>query len=72
MSNSSLSIDPRIIPLVRSLKDQNNKLSYQLSKKGGHDISSDKTSDNSTKMKKTIELKNKNENEKNKIEEKEK
>jgi hypothetical protein len=74
MSNSSLNIDPRIIPLVRSLKEQNNKLSDPLSKKGNNDISSEKTSENSTKTKKNIDTKNKNknENEKNKNEEKEK
>jgi hypothetical protein len=74
MSNSSLNIDPRIIPLVRSLKEQNNKLSDPLSKKGNNDISSEKTSENSMKTKKNIDNKNKNknENEKNKNEEKEK
>ena len=74
MSNSSLNIDPRIIPLVRSLKEQNNKLSDPLSKKGNNDISSEKTSENSMKTKKNIDTKNKNknENEKNKNEEKEK
>ena len=39
MSNSSLSIDPRIIPLVRSLKEQNDTLS----KKNVQDLSSEKT-----------------------------
>ena len=72
MSNSSLNIDPRIIPLVRSLKDQNNnKSSDPLTKKARHDISSEKTSENSTKMKKNLDIKNKNENEKNKNDEKE-
>ena len=49
MSNSSLSIDPRIIPLVRSLKEQNEKSGDILSKKNPQDISSEKTSENSTK-----------------------
>ena len=66
MSNSSLSIDPRIIPLVRSLKEQNIKTNDNLLKKVVQDISSDKTSENSTKNKKIVE------NEKNKNDDKEK
>ena len=73
MSNSSLSIDPRIIPLVRSLKEQNEKSGEILSKKGTQDISSEKTSENSTKLNKIIENKKATiENEKNKNDEKEK
>ena len=72
MSNSSLNIDPRIIPLVRSLKEQNEKSSEYLTKKNQQDISSEKTSDNSTKHNKKIENKNIIENEKNKNDEKEK
>ena len=45
MSNSS--IDPRIIPLVRSLKDQ----SLKPTKNNIQDISSEKTSENSAKLK---------------------
>ena len=45
MSNSS--IDPRIIPLVRSLKDQ----SIKPQKNTIQDISSEKTSENSAKFK---------------------
>ena len=73
MSNSSLSIDPRIIPLVRSLKEQNEKSGDILSKKNPQDISSEKTSENSTKLNKIIENKKATiENEKNKNDEKEK
>ena len=50
MSNSSTStikVDPRLIPLVRSLKDQTTKPSKNIVK----DISSEKTSENSAKIK---------------------
>ena len=51
MSNSTMSVDPRIIPLVRSLKDQTvNPLLIQKNQ----DISSEKTSENSAKMKSII------------------
>ena len=66
MSNSSLSIDPRIIPLVRSLKEQNDTLS----KKNVQDLSSEKTSEDSTKHNKKIDGKKTVENEKNKNDEK--
>ena len=72
MSNSSLSIDPRIIPLVRSLKEQNTKTNDNLLKKVAQDISSEKTSENSAKLNKIIENKNIVENEKNKNDDKEK
>ena len=73
MSNSSLSIDPRLIPLVRSLKEQNEKSGDNILKKGPQDISSEKTSENSTKLNKVIENKKAIiENEKNKNDEKEK
>ena len=72
MSNSSLSIDPRIIPLVRSLKEQNIKPSDNLLKKIAQDISSEKTSEDSTKLNKIIENKITIENEKNKNDDKEK
>ena len=50
MSNNSLNvIDPRIIETVRGLKDQQVKTIEQLSKK--QDISSEKTSENSAKVK---------------------
>ena len=54
MSSSSLSIDPRIIPLVRSLKEQNEKSNDIILKKVGQDISSEKASENSTKLNKII------------------
>ena len=70
MSSTSLSVDPRIIPLVRSLKEQNLKSNDILMKKNTADISSEKTSENSTKpKKKMIEPKKQIENEKNKNEE---
>ena len=73
MSNSSLTIDPRIIPLVRSLKEQNIKPNDDsLIKKGSQDISSEKTSEDSTKHNKKIDSKKVVENEKNKNDEKEK
>ena len=73
MSNSSLNIDPRLIPLVRSLKEQNEKSGDNLLKKFPQDISSEKTSENSTKLNKIIENKKAIiENEKNKNDEKEK
>ena len=72
MSSSSLSIDPRIIPLVRSLKEQNEKSNDIILKKVGQDISSEKTSENSTKLNKIIENKNFVEDEKNKNDDKEK
>ena len=68
MSNSSLNIDPRIIPLVRTLKEQNMKPTEIITKKK-EDFSSEKTSENSTKAK-MLEKKKLAENEKNKIEEK--
>ena len=73
MSNSSLGIDPRIIPLVRSLKEQNLQSKEIITKKIPKDISSEKTSENSIKHK-NIKDTNKNqiENEKNKNDEKEK
>ena len=71
MSNKSLNVDPRILPLVRSLKEQNEKSSENYSKKIQQYISSEKTSD-STKIKKITENKNIIENEKNKNDEKEK
>ena len=61
MSNSLLSVDPRIIPLVRSLKESTIKSNDNLpSKKIIQDISSEKTSENSAKIKE----KNPKENEK--------
>ena len=68
MSNKSLGIDPRIIPLVRTLKEQNIKSSNN----APQDISSEKTSENSTKHNKIIDTKKATESEKNKNEEKEK
>ena len=68
MSNKSLGIDPRIIPLVRTLKEQNIKSSNN----APQDISSEKTSENSTKHNKIINTKKATESEKNKNEEKEK
>ena len=63
-TNSTLKVDPRIIPLVRSLKDQT-KIS---SNNGIQDISSEKTSENSAKLKenpiKIEEEKNKKKEEK--------
>ena len=49
MSNSSLNIDPRIVPLVRSLKEQPVKSNIPLFKIN-EDISSNKTLDNSPKI----------------------
>ena len=73
MSNSSLSIDPRIIPLVRSLKDQTIKSNDIILKKANQDISSEKTSEDSSKLNKIIENKKiLNENEKNKNDDKDK
>ena len=71
MSNSSL-VDPRIIPLVRSLKEQNIQSKDILTKKTTQDISSEKTSENSTNHNKIKDNKNQIENEKNKNDEKEK
>ena len=71
MSNSSL-VDPRIIPLVRSLKEQNIQSKDILNKKTTQDISSEKTSENSTNHNKIKDNKNQIENEKNKNDEKEK
>ena len=73
MSNSSLGIDPRIIPLVRSLKEQNIQSKDIITKKFPKDISSEKTSENSIKHN-NIKDSNKNqiENEKNKNDDKEK
>ena len=48
MSNSTLKVDPRIIPLVRSLKDQSVK---PTNNNTIQDISSEKTSENSAKIK---------------------
>ena len=67
MSNKSLGIDPRIMPLVRTLKEQNIKSSINTPQ----DNSSEKTSENSTKHK-IIDPKKAIENEKNKNGEKEK
>ena len=72
MSNTSLGIDPRIIPLVRSLKEQNIQSKDINTKKSPQDISSEKTSENSTNHNKIKDNKKKIENEKNKNEEKEK
>jgi hypothetical protein len=74
MSSSAINIDPRIIPLVRSLKEQGEKSNGLLTKKSRPDLSSEKTSENSTKIRKLSEkkIKNQNENEKNKNDEKEK
>ena len=73
MSKSSLGIDPRIIPLVRSLKEQNIQSKDIITKKFPKDISSEKTSENSIKHN-NIKDSNKNqiENEKNKNDDKEK
>ena len=71
MSNSSL-VDPRIIPLVRSLKEQNIQSKDILNKKTTQDISSEKTSENSTNHNKIKDNKKQIENEKNKNDEKEK
>jgi hypothetical protein len=66
MSNNSLSLDPRIIPLVRSLKEKEMEPSDNLSSnKIIKDISSEKTSENSAKLKENY----KNPNGKNKKEE---
>ena len=51
MSNSTLKVDPRIIPLVRSLKDQ----SIKQTNNNIQDISSEKTSENSAKIKENKE-----------------
>ena len=69
MSNASLNIDPRIIPLVRSLKEQNEKSSDFPNKVINQDLSSEKTSENSVKAK-VLESKKIIENEKNKVEDK--
>jgi hypothetical protein len=69
MSNASLNIDPRIIPLVRSLKEQNEKSPDLQNKVINQDLSSEKTSENSVKAK-VIESKKIIENEKNKREDK--
>ena len=69
MSNASLNIDPRIIPLVRSLKEQNVKSPDLPTKVINQDLSSEKTSENSVKAK-VLESKKIIENEKNKIEDK--
>jgi hypothetical protein len=59
MSNASLNIDPRIIPLVRSLKEQNEKSPDLQTKVINQDLSSEKTSENSDKAK-ILESKKKN------------
>ena len=69
MSNASLNIDPRIIPLVRSLKEQNEKSPDLQTKVINQDLSSEKTSENSDKAK-ILESKKIIENEKNKTDEK--
>ena len=69
MSNASLKIDPRIIPLVRSLKEQNEKLPDLPTKIINQDLSSEKTSENSNKVK-ILETKKIIENEKNKTDDK--
>ena len=51
MSNSTINVDPRIIPLVRSLKDQ----SIKQTNNNLQDISSEKTSENSAKFKENKE-----------------
>jgi hypothetical protein len=69
MSNASLNIDPRIIPLVRTLKEQNVKSPDLPTKVINQDLSSEKTSENSVKAK-VLESKKIIENEKNKVEDK--
>ena len=69
MSNASLNIDPRIIPLVRSLKEQNEKSPDLHTKVINQDLSSEKTSENSDKAK-ILESKKRIENEKNKTDDK--
>ena len=69
MSNASLNIDPRIIPLVRSLKEQNEKSPDIQTKVINQDLSSEKTSENSDKAK-ILESTKITENEKNKAEDK--
>ena len=69
MSNASLNIDPRIIPLVRSLKEQNEKSPNLQTKVINQDLSSEKTSENSDKAK-ILENKKIIENEKNKTDDK--
>ena len=69
MSNASLNIDPRIIPLVRALKEQNVKSPDLPTKVINQDLSSEKTSENSVKAK-VLESKKIIENEKNKVEDK--
>ena len=69
MSNASLNIDPRIIPLVRSLKEQNMKPPDIQTKIINRDLSSEKTSENSDKVT-ILESKKIFENEKNKIDDK--
>jgi hypothetical protein len=69
MSNASLNIDPRIIPLVRTLKEQNMKSPDLPTKVINQDLSSEKTSENSVKAK-VLESKKIIENEKNKVEDK--
>ena len=64
MSNST--IDPRIIPLVRSLKDQ----SIKPPKNTIQDISSEKTSENSAKLKENKKVEEKKESNKKKEEKK--
>ena len=71
MSNASLNIDPRIIPLVRSLKEQNVKSPDLQTKIINQDLSSEKTSENSDKAK-ILESKTIIENEKNKTDKKHK
>jgi hypothetical protein len=69
MSNASLNIDPRVIPLVRSLKEQNVKSPDLQTKIINQDLSSEKTSENSDKAK-ILESKKITENEKNKTDDK--
>ena len=64
MSNSS--IDPRIIPLVRSLKDQ----SLKPTKNNIQDISSEKTSENSAKLKENKKVEEEKDSNKKKEEKK--
>ena len=71
MSNASLNIDPRIIPLVRSLKEQNVNSPDLQTKIINQDLSSEKTSENSDKAK-ILESKTIIENEKNKTDKKHK
>jgi len=66
MSNSTINVDPRIIPLVRSLKDQ----SIKQTNNNLQDISSEKTSENSAKIKENKEDKKSSEEKSEKKDEK--